>query len=339
MSRIGVFLIQRRARARFSLSLSLFRLSRALPLSTTDRRIVARARKSVSSTSAAPKINVSSHRVSMMIRSPRVASSSAAASAASRHRGKRSSIARRASSSDDASRDDVDASKTSSKTSKTSKTSEKFVDLSVDVEAEFKRGLAFGIEEIRPRFTPSAISSADRGLPIADALVATSAQVFVAALALSTGTPRPSWLVPFGPSWRGAAYVLPAIAHGAKLASLWVCGALAARAYERDAFDGSLGEAVRRTLRGGCFATGLLLLVTQSEVAAEFAVKDLGDPVMNASREGDAILYRATSELVVDVVSEATAIVGWRMIRWNTSPTDPETMLREEEERARRRRR
>ena len=336
MSRIGVFLIQRRARARFSLSLSLFRLSRALPLSTTDRRIV----KSVSSTSAAPKINVSSHRVSMMIRSPRVASSSAAASAASRHRGKRSSsIARRASSSDDASRDDVDASKTSSKTSKTSKTSETFVDLSVDVEAEFKRGLAFGIEEIRPRFTPSAISSADRGLPIADALVATSAQVFVAALALSAGTPRPSWLVPFGPSWRGAAYVLPAIAHGAKLASLWVCGALAARAYERDAFDGSLGEAVRRTLRGGCFATGLLLLVTQSEVAAEFAVKDLGDPVMNASREGDAILYRATSELVVDVVSEATAIVGWRMIRWNTSPTDPETMLREEEERARRRRR
>ena len=169
--------------------------------------------------------------------------------------------------------------------------------------------------------------------------MATSAQVFVAALALSAGTPRPSWLVPFGPSWRGAAYVLPAIAHGAKLASLWVCGALAARAYERDAFDGSLGEAVRRTLRGGCFATGLLLLVTQSEVAAEFAVKDLGDPVMNASREGDAILYRATSELVVDVVSEATAIVGWRMIRWNTSPTDPETILREDEERARRRRR
>lgn len=334
MSRIGVFLIQRRARARFSLSLSLFRLSRALPLSTTDRRIVARARKSVSTTSAAPKIiSLSSHRVSMMIRSSRVASSSAAASAPSLHRGKRSSIARRASSSDDASRDDVDASKTSSKTS------EKFVDLSVDVEAEFKRGLAFGIEEIRPRFTPSAISSADRGLPIADALVATSAQVFVAALALSTGTPRPSWLVPFGPSWRGAAYVLPAIAHGAKLASLWVCGALAARAYERDAFDGSLGEAVRRTLRGGCFATGLLLLVTQSEVAAEFAVKGLGDPVMNASREGDAILYRATSELVVDVVSEATAIVGWRMIRWNTSPTDPETMFREEEERARRRRR
>ena len=337
MSRIGVFLIQRHARARFSLSLSLFRLSRALPLSTTDRRIVARARKSVSTTSAAPKIiNLSSHRVSMMIRSSRVASSSAAAAAPSLHRGKRSSIARRASSSDDASRDDVDASKTSSKTSKTS---EKFVDLSVDVEAEFKRGLAFGIEEIRPRFTPSAISSADRGLPIADALVATSAQVFVAALALSTGTPRPSWLVPFGPSWRGAAYVLPAIAHGAKLASLWVCGALAARAYERDAFDGSLGEAVRRALRGGCFATGLLLLVTQSEVAAEFAVKDLGDPVMNASREGDAILYRAMSELVVDVVSEATAIVGWRMIRWNTSPTDPETMFREEEERAWRRRR
>ena len=337
MSRIGVFLIQRRARARFSLSLSLFRLSRALPLSTTDRRIVARARKSVSTTSAAPKIiNLSSHRVSMMIRSSRVASSSASSSAPSLHRGKRSSIARRASSSDDASRDDVDASKTSSKTSKTS---EKFVDLSVDVEAEFKRGLAFGIEEIRPRFTPSAISSADRGLPIADALVATSAQVFVAALALSTGTPRPSWLVPFGPSWRGAAYVLPAIAHGAKLASLWVCGALAARAYERDAFDGSLGEAVRRALRGGCFATGLLLLVTQSEVAAEFAVKDLGDPVMNASREGEAILYRAMSELVVDVVSEATAIVGWRMIRWNTSPTDPETMFREEEERAWRRRR
>jgi hypothetical protein len=266
----------------------------------------------------------------------RVACSSSSSSDAMRCRvrGAARSIVRRASSSDrggDARDDDEkDASSSSSSSS--------FVDLSVDVEAEFKRGVEFGATEIRPRFTPSAVSSADRGLPIADALVATSAQAVVAAAALATGT-RPSWLTPFGPSWRGAAYVLPAIAHGAKLATMWVCGALAARAYERRAFDGSLGEAVGRTLRGGCFAAGLLILVTQVEVGHAFAEAGLGDPVMNASREGDAILNGALSELVVDVVSEATAIVGWRVVRWNTSPTDPETIFVEEEERARRRRR
>lgn len=274
-----------------------------------------------------------------MIRACRVASCSSSCGAM-RRRVRSSTVCARASSDrggGDARDDEENENDASS--SKSSKSSSSFVDLSVDVEAEFKRGVEFGATEIRPRFTPSAVSSADRGLPIADALVATSAQAVVAAVALATGT-RPSWLsTPFGPSWRGAAYVLPAIAHGAKLASVWVCGALAARAYERRAFDGSLGEAVGRTLRGGCFATGLLILVTQIEVGHRFAEAGLGDPVMNASREGDAIVNGAVSELVVDVVSEATAIVGWRVVRWNTSPTDPETIFVEEEERARRQRR
>ena len=51
------------------------------------------------------------------------------------------------------------------------------IDFTVDVEAEFKRGLEYGRTEIRGRFTPDAVSTVDRGLPIADAMVATSARI------------------------------------------------------------------------------------------------------------------------------------------------------------------
>ena len=43
-------------------------------------------------------------------------------------------------------------------------------------------------------------------------------------------------------------------------------GALAARCYESAAFDSTQEEAVARTLRGGCFAVGLLILLTQAQV-------------------------------------------------------------------------
>lgn len=210
------------------------------------------------------------------------------------------------------------------------------IDFTVDVEAEFKRGLEYGRTEIRGRFTPDAVSTVDRGLPIADAMVATSAQVFVAACAIAAGT-RPSWLIPstlggLVPNWRGLPYLVPAIGHGTKLATVWLVGALAGKAYQRRAFDGSFKEAMKRTTQAGCFAVGLLIVVTQFEVAHKFDVAGLGEPLLGGSREGDLILNGALSELLVDIGSEAAALLAWRAIRWNTSPTDPATLLEEKEE-------
>ena len=71
----------------------------------------------------------------------------------------------------------------------------------------------------------------------------------------------------------------PALSHGAKLVRCWIPGALAARAYEREAYDGTVDEAVRRTVRGGCFAVGVLILLTQFTIAAQFAAK--GQPPPN----------------------------------------------------------
>jgi len=210
------------------------------------------------------------------------------------------------------------------------------IDFTVDVEAEFKRGLEYGRTEIRGRFTPDAVSTVDRGLPIADAMVATSAQVFVAACALAAGS-RPSWLIPstlggLVPNWRGLPYLVPAIGHGTKLATVWLVGALAGKAYQRRAFDGSFKEAMKRTTQAGCFAVGLLIVVTQFEVAHKFDVAGLGEPLLGSSREGDLILNGALSELLVDIASEAAALLAWRASRWNTSPTDPATLLEEKEE-------
>jgi len=196
------------------------------------------------------------------------------------------------------------------------------IDFSVDVIQEFKRGVAFGNDEVKPRFTPNAIEH-DRGLPIADALVATSAQVFVAIAALASGT-YPSWLAAsaYAPRWHSLPFVLPAVAHGAKLATIWVVGALAGKAYEREAFDGTLGEAVKRAVASGCFAVGLLMIVAQGEVRVKFAENGLGEPEIGTSARGDLILNGAASEFVVDCASEAVALLGWRVLRWNTSPKD-----------------
>jgi len=76
----------------------------------------------------------------------------------------------------------------------------------------------------------------------------------------------------------------------------------------------------------------LLIVVTQFEVAHKFDVAGLGEPLLGGSREGDLILNGALSELLVDIASEAAALLAWRAIRWNTSPTDPATLLEEKEE-------
>jgi len=50
---------------------------------------------------------------------------------------------------------------------------------------------------------------------------------------------------------------------------------VAARAYESDAYDSTVREAVTRTLKGGCFAVGILILLTQLTLTVQFAAKGM----------------------------------------------------------------
>ena len=100
-----------------------------------------------------------------------------------------------------------------------------------DAKRELEYGMRFG-KRMKKRFQPKKVK--DRGLPIADALVLTSATVLVALVSLSQHK---------APSWLNAEYLrevprilpnLPAlvgsVVHGSKLSAVWVLGALAAEA-------------------------------------------------------------------------------------------------------------
>ena len=100
-----------------------------------------------------------------------------------------------------------------------------------DAKRELEYGMKFG-KRMKKRFQPETVK--DRGLPIADALVLTSATVLVAMVSLQQHK---------APSWLNAEYLrevprilpnLPALVgsfvHGSKLSVIWVLGALAAEA-------------------------------------------------------------------------------------------------------------
>jgi hypothetical protein len=149
-------------------------------------------------------------------------------------------------------------------TASTSAPGDKSDDDGPDLEADFKAGIDFG-KKIRSRFLSPQID--DPGLPFADSLVCVCGSLFVAAIALKGGIPFPGWLAPLPgvpvDGYRGLPYILPAFSHGTGLAFCWLLGALAASAFEAEAYMGSWQEALSRTWRGGAFATGLLLLATQ----------------------------------------------------------------------------
>lgn len=194
----------------------------------------------------------------------------------------------------------------------------------VDLLQEFKNGVLFG-ETMRKRFTEARID--DKGLPIADALVVTTVPVFVATCVLALGVPRPSWLVPapWIPKWRSLPFLVPALSHGAKLSCAWIPGALAAKAFEREAYDGSVDEAVRRTVKAGCFAIGILILATQIQLSAEFAARGLPPPQLGDSPETDLLLNGVASELIADCAFEAVGLIAWRVVRCTTDiPPDEE---------------
>lgn len=102
------------------------------------------------------------------------------------------------------------------------------------------------------------------------------------------------------------------------MAACWIPGALAARGYEREAYDGTVEEAVTRTVKGGCFAVGLLILLTQLSLTATFAAQGMAPPQLGDSAETDLVLNGAASELIADALFEAVALIGWRVIRCKT---------------------
>eukprot|EP00242_Pyramimonas_sp_CCMP2087_P014805 CAMPEP_0198206784 /NCGR_PEP_ID=MMETSP1445-20131203/10330_1 /TAXON_ID=36898 /ORGANISM="Pyramimonas sp., Strain CCMP2087" /LENGTH=212 /DNA_ID=CAMNT_0043879621 /DNA_START=509 /DNA_END=1143 /DNA_ORIENTATION=+ len=154
---------------------------------------------------------------------------------------------------------------------------------------------------IKKRFDSPVVD--DRGLPIADALVCVSAAVFVATVFLALGLPRPSWVVAAAwvPKWRSLPFVFPAVQHGSSLATCWILGALAGENYEAAAYSSTRGEALKRTLRSGAFATGILILATQLTTYVTF--KTQGLPLFpGESVDGDFLLARIQTELMLDIV-------------------------------------
>ena len=123
------------------------------------------------------------------------------------------------------------------------------------LDASFDEGFAVG-EGLVARFVSPRID--DPGLPYADALTVLCGALFVASASLGLGLPRPSWLVamPGIPAWRALPYVPPTLAHGSALALCWLLGALAARAFEADAFAKDLRSAIASTWKAGAFAIG-----------------------------------------------------------------------------------
>ena len=176
-------------------------------------------------------------------------------------------------------------------------------DAPVNLVDEFKRGVAFGTS-MKERFTQARID--DRGLPIADALVVTTVPVFVATVVLALGIPRPSWLLPRRgcPGERSLQYVVPGCPTARNSPRVGSRARSPRGRTEREAYDGTVDEAVRRTVRGGCFAVGVLVLLTQASLALKFAAMGMAPPQLGDSPETDLVLNGAASELIADAAFE-----------------------------------
>lgn len=200
------------------------------------------------------------------------------------------------------------------------------------------------------RFTNPVID--DPYLPLSDVLVA---QIMAPSLQVAwlswNRAPSPSWLKPIFDTntlfIQQGSLIAPTLIHGAALASCWIVGALAARAYQRDAIlprssnssprlqerrqqftsDGSSPSpsswndldgkeepdysiVLLRVVQAGAFATGVLVLATQLDLWTEFQGRyvSVGD-----SPETDFRIYLALVEVINDVVFEAICLVTWRL--------------------------
>lgn len=191
-------------------------------------------------------------------------------------------------------------------------------------------------DAILSRFTSPVID--DPGLPLTDVLVA---QVIAPSLQIAwlslQHAPQPTWLKPiFDTSLmytRQGSFVAPALIHGAALASCWIVGALAAKAYERKSIspvkrtpseesspvagfrpalsnvEWDYGSVVTAIFQSGAFATGLLILATQADLFLEYGRwVQVGE-----SEDIDFRLLVAIVELINDVFFEAATITAWRL--------------------------
>lgn len=164
----------------------------------------------------------------------------------------------------------------------------------------------------------------DAGLPVADALTAQIvAPTFQVVWLTVNHAPIPTWLAAIYNNQNGLLYNVPAqgallvptLIHGAGLAGCWLMGALAAKAYDSEAFNVSgnrgYGTVVKRIFQAGAFATGVLILGTQLDLFLEFGrYVQLGE-----SEEIDIRLLSATVEVINDVFFEALVLSSWRLYR------------------------
>jgi hypothetical protein len=166
-------------------------------------------------------------------------------------------------------------------------------------------------ESILNRFTDPKIE--DPVLPLTETgltqIVAPTLELFWLRL---NNSPFPSWATPlydytFTP--RGA-LLAPTLVHGAGLACAWLLGCLAAKAYEKEAFDGDLPTVVSATLKAGAFAIGIWILGTQFDIYREMGYVQAGD-----SPDGDLRIYRALVEGIDDAFFQSIVLVPWRIFR------------------------
>lgn len=171
---------------------------------------------------------------------------------------------------------------------------------------------------IQQRFLSPKID--DMGLPVADALIAqVVAPTFQILWLFSNRAPIPTWLCPISGNGllfnAGGSFLAPTLIHGAGLAFCWITGALAAKAYESDAFDVGEGKGygtiIIRILQAGSFAAGLLILSTQIDLLLEYGRwVQLGE-----SNDTDIRLLNAIVELTRDIFFEALVVGSWRLYR------------------------
>lgn len=177
-------------------------------------------------------------------------------------------------------------------------------------------------DKILNRFISPKID--DAGLPIADSLVAQIVGPTLQVFWLSANhAPSPTWLAPIYSNSNGLLYntpaqgalLVPTLIHGAGLAGCWLMGALAARAYDSEAFNVSggrgYGTVIRRIVQAGAFATGVLILGTQLDLLLEFG--RFVQP--GESDEIDVRLLNAIVEVINDVFFEAIVLSSWRVYR------------------------
>jgi hypothetical protein len=170
-------------------------------------------------------------------------------------------------------------------------------------------------DSILERFSNPQID--DPWLPLNEAgvaqVVAPTLQLF---LLVAADSPSPSWALPlYDPTFaaRGA-FLAPTLIHGAGLASCWLLGCLAAKGFEKEAYEGSYGQVFASTVKAGAFACGILVLATQFGLYQDIGFAQPGD-----SPETDLRMYRTLVEVINDIFFEGITLLSYRMIRCSIS--------------------